>query len=80
VVLARKINAFFFEIFEKVMSAPMNYIIFPLHSMTRLLIWLHGNSILKIGCHYFWPGLIIIALPKNTLPSFLPCLKPKKLN
>jgi hypothetical protein len=27
---------------------------------------LHGNSILKIGCHYFWPGLI--ALPKNTLP------------
>jgi hypothetical protein len=29
--------------------------------------WLHGNSIPKIGCHYFWPGLI--ALPKkNTLP------------
>jgi hypothetical protein len=27
---------------------------------------LHGNSIPKIGCHYFWPGLI--ALPKNTLP------------
>jgi hypothetical protein len=22
----------------------------------------------NIGCHYFWPGLII-ALPKNTLPS-----------
>jgi hypothetical protein len=19
--------------------------------------WLHGNSIPKIGCHYFWPGL-----------------------
>jgi hypothetical protein len=28
--------------------------------------WLHGNSIPKIGCHYFWPGLI--ALLKNTLP------------
>ncbi len=27
--------------------------------------WLHGNPIPKIGCHYFWPGLI--ALPKNTL-------------
>ncbi len=27
--------------------------------------WLHGNSIPKIGCHYFWPALI--ALPKNTL-------------
>ncbi len=27
---------------------------------------LHGNSNPKIGCHYFWPGLI--ALPKNTLP------------
>jgi hypothetical protein len=28
--------------------------------------WFHGNSFLKIGCHYFSPGLI--ALPKNTLP------------
>jgi hypothetical protein len=28
--------------------------------------WLHGNSIPKIGWHYFWPGLI--ALTKNTLP------------
>ncbi len=28
--------------------------------------WLHGNSIPKIGFHYFWPGLI--ALPKNTFP------------
>jgi hypothetical protein len=27
---------------------------------------LNGNSIPKIGCHYFWPGLV--ALPKNTLP------------
>jgi len=27
--------------------------------------WLLGNSISKIGCHYFWPGLIL--LPKNTL-------------
>jgi hypothetical protein len=26
--------------------------------------WLHGNSIPKIGCHYFWSALI--ALPKNT--------------
>jgi hypothetical protein len=26
--------------------------------------WLHGNSIPKTGCHYFWPGLT--ALPKNT--------------
>jgi hypothetical protein len=25
---------------------------------------LHENSIPKIGCHYFWPGLI--ALAKNT--------------
>jgi len=31
--------------------------------------WLHGNSIPKIGCHYFWSGLI--ALPKNTLPIIL---------
>jgi len=34
--------------------------------------WLHGNYIPKIGCHYFWPGLI--ALPKNrvrTLPIVL---------
>ncbi len=37
----------------------------PLHCMTRLLM-LHGNSIPKIGCHYFWPGRI--AFPKNTLP------------
>jgi hypothetical protein len=36
-----------------------------LHSMTQLLFWLHGNSIPKIGCHYFWLGLI--ALPRNTL-------------
>jgi hypothetical protein len=28
--------------------------------------WLHGNSIPKIGCHYFWPGQI--AFPKNILP------------
>jgi hypothetical protein len=27
--------------------------------------WLHGNSIPKIGCHYFWHSLI--ALPTNTL-------------
>jgi hypothetical protein len=27
---------------------------------------LQGNSIAKIGCHYFWPELI--ALPKNNLP------------
>jgi hypothetical protein len=27
--------------------------------------WLHGNSIPKFGCHYFWPALI--APPKNTL-------------
>ncbi len=32
--------------------------------------WLHGNSIPKIGCHYFRPGLIV--LPKNTLPYWLP--------
>jgi hypothetical protein len=31
--------------------------------------WLHGNSIPTIGCHYFWPGLLI-ALPKNT-PTYL---------
>jgi hypothetical protein len=23
--------------------------------------WLHGNSIPKIGCHYFWPGGITLA-------------------
>jgi len=28
--------------------------------------WLHGNSIPKIGCQYFWARLI--AHPKNTLP------------
>jgi hypothetical protein len=22
--------------------------------------WLHGNSIPKIGGHYFWPGLIFL--------------------
>jgi hypothetical protein len=27
--------------------------------------WLHGNFILKIKCHYFWPKLI--TYPKNTL-------------
>jgi hypothetical protein len=31
--------------------------------------WLHENSITKIGCLYFWPGLI--ALPKNTLPKMM---------
>jgi hypothetical protein len=40
-----------------------------LHSMTQLSHWLHANSISKIGCRYFWPGLI--ALPKNTLPNVL---------
>ncbi len=35
-----------------------------LHGMTSH--WLHGNSTPKIGCHYFWPGLI--SLLKNTLP------------
>jgi len=40
-----------------------------LHSMTQLSHWLHANSIPKIGCHYFWPGLL--ALPKNTLPNAL---------
>jgi len=34
------------------------------HGMTSH--WLHGNSIPKIGCQYFWPRLI--AHPKNTLP------------
>jgi hypothetical protein len=29
--------------------------------------WLHENYIPKIGCHYFWPGLI--ALTKNTLTN-----------
>jgi len=24
------------------------------------------NSIPKIGCHYFWPGIEQLALPKNT--------------
>jgi hypothetical protein len=38
-----------------------------LHDMTSH--WLHGNYIPKIGCHYFWSGLI--ALPKNTLPIYL---------
>jgi hypothetical protein len=30
---------------------------------------LYGNYILKIGCHYFWPGLV--TLPKNTSPNKL---------
>jgi len=31
-----------------------------LHSMTPPFTshWLHGNTIPKIGCHHFWPGLI----------------------
>jgi hypothetical protein len=37
-----------------------------LHDATSY--WLHANSIPKIGCHYFWPGLI--GLPKNTLPTY----------
>ncbi len=37
---------------------------FSLHYVTSHS--LHGNFILKIGCHYFWPRLI--ALSKNTLP------------
>jgi hypothetical protein len=32
----------------------------------RIVHGLHGNSISKIGCDCFWPGLL--ALPKNTLP------------
>jgi hypothetical protein len=43
----------------------MNHtILYHIHDLTSH--WLHENSIPKIGCHYFWPGLI--ALPKNTLP------------
>jgi hypothetical protein len=38
-----------------------------LHDTTSC--WLHGNSIPKIGCHYFWPRQI--ALPINTLPILL---------
>jgi hypothetical protein len=39
----------------------------PLHSLHDTTAhWLHGNSIHKIGCHYFWPGRI--AFPNNTLP------------
>jgi len=47
-----------------------------LHDMTSH--WLHGNSIPKIGCHYFWPGLR--ALPKNTLPSILTQLEGVHIN
>jgi hypothetical protein len=37
-----------------------------LHSVMGLTShWLHGNSIPRIGYHYFWRGLT--ALPKNTL-------------
>jgi hypothetical protein len=32
---------------------------------------LHGTSIPKIGCHYFWPGLIKKPLPNNTLCTYL---------
>jgi hypothetical protein len=38
-----------------------------LHDTTSC--WLHGNSIPKIGWHYFWPRQI--ALPNNTLPILL---------
>ncbi len=35
--------------------------------------WLHGNSILKIGCHYIWPGLI--AFPRTPyLPIEFPLI------
>jgi len=37
---------------------------FSLHDTTSPR-WFHGNSIPKIGCHYFWSGPI--ALPKNTI-------------
>jgi len=38
-----------------------------LHDTTSC--WLHGNSIPKIGCHYFLPGQI--ALSKSSLPILL---------
>jgi len=37
--------------------------------------WMHGNSIPKIACHYFWPGLVTVVLPKNTPP-----IVPKRKN
>jgi len=43
----------------------MNHtILYRIHDL--ISHWLDENSIPKIGCHYFWPGLI--ALPKNTIP------------
>jgi len=39
----------------------------PLHSRTCTSHWLHGNSITKIGCHYF-VACTNIALPKNMKP------------
>ncbi len=37
--------------------------------------WLHGNSIPKIGCHYFGPGILV--LPKDTPPYWLPTQTPR---
>jgi hypothetical protein len=38
-----------------------------LHSMTLLFIGCMKNSVSKIGCNYFWPGLI--DLGNKTLPK-----------
>ncbi len=37
--------------------------------------WLHGNSIPKTGCHYFWPELSTV-VPRSIIPYnlFVPCL------
>jgi hypothetical protein len=51
---------------KKSVGPPMNWLIWiiPTHKNKReapslhlTSHWLHGNSIPKIGCHYFWPRL-----------------------
>jgi hypothetical protein len=38
--------------------------------------WLHGNSIPKIGCHYFWPLRIAFPMEGDKFPFYTKILNP----
>jgi len=38
--------------------------------------WLHGNSIPKIGCHYFWPRRIAFPMEGDKFPFYTNILNP----
>jgi hypothetical protein len=40
----------------------------PLHTIMQVLIGCMEILFLKLAANYFWPGLNLIALPKNTQP------------